>query len=37
VLEGNNAVQAVYKSFGFSGYELDPKMGKEAVKKIKIV
>ena len=28
VLEGNNAAQAVYKSFGFSGYELDPKMGK---------
>ena len=28
VLEGNNAAQAVYKSVGFSGYELDPKMGK---------
>lgn len=28
VLEGNNAAQAVYKSFGFSEYELDPKMGK---------
>lgn len=28
VLEGNSAAQAVYKSFGFSGYELDPEMGK---------
>ncbi len=28
VLEGNNTAQAVYKSLGFSGYELDPKMGK---------
>jgi GNAT superfamily N-acetyltransferase len=28
VLEGNRAAQAVYKSLGFAGYELDPKMGK---------
>nr|WP_254923807.1 GNAT family N-acetyltransferase [Pseudanabaena sp. SR411] len=28
VLEGNHVAQAAYKSFGFSGYELDPKMGK---------
>ena len=28
VLEGNPTAQAVYKSFGFNGYELDPKMGK---------
>jgi ribosomal protein S18 acetylase RimI-like enzyme len=28
VLEGNRAAQAVYKSSGFEGYELDPKMGK---------
>ncbi len=28
VLEGNNAAQAAYKSFGFAGYELDPKVGK---------
>jgi GNAT superfamily N-acetyltransferase len=28
VLEGNRAAQAVYKSLGFAGFELDPKMGK---------
>jgi GNAT superfamily N-acetyltransferase len=28
VLEGNRTAQAVYKSLGFAGYELDPKMGK---------
>lgn len=28
VLEGNRAAQAVYKSLGFAGYELDPKRGK---------
>lgn len=28
VLEGNPVAQAAYKSYGFSGYELDPKMGK---------
>lgn len=28
VLEGNHVAQAAYKAFGFSGYELDPKMGK---------
>ena len=28
VLEGNSAALAIYKSFGFSGYELDPKVGK---------
>ena len=28
VLEGNRAAQAVYKSLGFAGYELDPKTGK---------
>jgi len=28
VLEGNQAAQAAYVKFGFSGYELDPKMGK---------
>ena len=28
VLEGNTTAQASYKSFGFSGYELDPKLGK---------
>jgi ribosomal protein S18 acetylase RimI-like enzyme len=28
VLEGNHAAQSVYKSFGFSGYELNPQMGK---------
>jgi GNAT superfamily N-acetyltransferase len=27
VLEGNHAAKAAYKSFGFSGYELNPKMG----------
>ncbi|MGB0372619.1 MAG: GNAT family N-acetyltransferase [Opitutales bacterium] len=28
VLEGNELAQKAYRSFGFSGYELDPKMGK---------
>lgn len=28
VLEGNSRAQKVYKDFGFSGYELDPVMGK---------
>jgi len=28
VLEGNHAAQATYKNLGFSGYELDPEMGK---------
>lgn len=28
VLEGNVAAQHAYRSFGFAGYELDPKMGK---------
>lgn len=28
VLEGNLVAQAAYKSFGFSGYELDPNAGK---------
>ena len=28
VLEGNKVAQAVYKSYGFEGYELDPKTGK---------
>lgn len=28
VLEGNATAQAVYRKFGFAGYELDPKMGK---------
>ena len=28
VLEENYVAQAAYKAFGFSGYELDPKMGK---------
>lgn len=28
VLEGNHIAQAAYKSFGFSGYELNPQMGK---------
>jgi hypothetical protein len=28
VLEGNRVAQAVYKSQGFAGFELDPKMGK---------
>lgn len=28
VLEGNKAAQSAYLSFGFEGYELDPKMGK---------
>jgi ribosomal protein S18 acetylase RimI-like enzyme len=27
VLEGNHMAQAVYRSCGFAGYELDPKMG----------
>lgn len=28
VLEGNKVAQAAYRSFGFAGYELDPRMGK---------
>ena len=28
VLEGNHVAQAAYKACGFSGYELDPQMGK---------
>lgn len=28
VLEGNTLAQSAYKKFGFSGYELDPEMGK---------
>ncbi len=28
VLEGNRIAQSTYTSFGFSGYELDPKTGK---------
>lgn len=28
VLEGNAAAQAAYRSFGFGGYELDPRLGK---------
>ncbi|MEN9213783.1 MAG: GNAT family N-acetyltransferase [Gloeomargarita sp. DG02_3_bins_56] len=28
VLEGNFIARAAYQSFGFKGYELDPKMGK---------
>ena len=28
VLEGNHVAQSAYKVFGFSGYELNPKMGK---------
>jgi GNAT superfamily N-acetyltransferase len=28
VLEGNPIAQAAYQAFGFSGYELDPQMGK---------
>jgi len=28
VLEGNTAAQAAYSSLGYSGYQLDPKMGK---------
>ncbi len=28
VLEGNHVAQAAYQSFGFRGYELDPRMGK---------
>jgi ribosomal protein S18 acetylase RimI-like enzyme len=28
VLEGNEVAQAVYRAFGFKGYELDPRMGK---------
>ena len=27
VLEGNKLAQQAYRNFGFSGYELDPKMG----------
>ncbi|MDJ0579601.1 GNAT family N-acetyltransferase [Crocosphaera sp.] len=27
VLEGNHVAQSAYKSFGFSGYELNPEMG----------
>jgi GNAT superfamily N-acetyltransferase len=27
VLDGNHAAKAAYKSFGFSGYELNPQMG----------
>lgn len=28
VLEGNEIAQSAYRSFGFEGYELNPKMGK---------
>ena len=28
VLEGNSVAQSSYENFGFSGYELDPEMGK---------
>lgn len=28
VLEGNQVAQAAYSKFGFSGYELDPQMGR---------
>ena len=28
VLEGNHVAKSAYKAFGFSGYELNPKMGK---------
>ena len=28
VLEGNHVAQLAYKSYGFNGYELNPKMGK---------
>ena len=28
VLEGNHAAQAAYRASGFTGYELDPRMGK---------
>jgi ribosomal protein S18 acetylase RimI-like enzyme len=28
VLEGNYVAQSAYRAFGFSGYELNPKMGK---------
>jgi ribosomal protein S18 acetylase RimI-like enzyme len=28
VLEGNDIAQSAYRNFGFSNYELDPKMGK---------
>lgn len=28
VLEGNHIAQSAYKTFGFSGYELNPQMGK---------
>lgn len=28
VLEGNERAQGIYKRFGFSGYELDPEMGR---------
>lgn len=27
VLEGNSRAQAIYRRFGFTGYELDPQMG----------
>lgn len=37
VLEGNNIAKKSYEKFGFSGYELDPKLGKASFweKKIK--
>jgi ribosomal protein S18 acetylase RimI-like enzyme len=28
VLEGNKLAQTVYRNFGFTGYELDPEMGR---------
>jgi ribosomal protein S18 acetylase RimI-like enzyme len=28
VLEGNAVAQSVYRKFGFSGYQLDPQLGK---------
>jgi GNAT superfamily N-acetyltransferase len=28
VIEGNHVAQSAYKAFGFSGYELNPQMGK---------
>jgi GNAT superfamily N-acetyltransferase len=28
VLQGNHIAQSAYKAFGFSGYELDPRIGK---------
>jgi len=31
VLEGNEIAKSSYKSFGFEGYELDPKMGKAMI------